>query len=56
MAKEKKQTVNIDGGEYVVDDLTDRLGGPPKFIIHPMISIKELKVSTTTLLFIVPPY
>lgn len=31
--------------EQLVDDLTDRLGRPPKFIIHPMISIKELKVN-----------
>ena len=31
--------------EQLVDDLTERLGGPPKFIIHPMISIKELKVN-----------
>jgi len=31
--------------EQLVDNLTERLGGPPKFIIHPMISIKELKVN-----------
>ena len=31
--------------EQLLDDLTERLGRPPKFIIHPMISIKELKVN-----------
>ena len=31
--------------KQLLDDLTECLGGPPKFIIHPMISIKELKVN-----------
>ena len=31
--------------EQLLDDLTECLGGLPKFIINPMISIKELKVN-----------
>ena len=31
--------------EQLLDDLTERLGESPKFIIHPMISIEELKVN-----------
>ena len=31
--------------KQLLDDLTECLGGLPKFIINPMISIKELKVN-----------
>ena len=36
MAKQKKQTVNIDGGEYVVDELTDL----QKYMLEQVVDLR----------------
>ena len=37
MAKEKKQMVNIDGTDYVVDELTDTL----RYMLNQVVSLRD---------------
>ena len=37
MAKEKKQTVNIDGTDYVVDELTDT----QRYMLNQVVSLRD---------------